>query len=353
MPLPIVVDATPLGNAHAARGTGTAVRGLLEGFRALPPDARPTLAIAADSAAPAGFEVVRLRGGRRGDPGVIEAARGSSFHATQPSVVPDAPWVVATCFDLIPLRMPAVYLAGPRRIRERRVYRRYLDRLRRVGAVVVPSEATAADLVEFARVDRRRIHVVPLAASPSVAPEGPTPSGDYVLYCGSVEPHKNLAVVIEAIARTHDTTRLVVVGPWSRRRVERLQRHARMVGATERIDWMGFVPPAQLAAIRAGARAVLVPSLIEGFGLPVLEAMAAGVPVVASDIPSLREVAGDAADLIAPRDADAWAGAIDVAVGDPEHRAMRSREGRDRAALFTWQRTAEGVIAAHDGVERA
>ncbi len=353
MPCPILVDATPLGNAHAARGTGAAVRGLLEGLRSLPLDARPTLAIATDDPAPAGFEIVRLRTSRCAGQAVAEVARRSSFHATQPGLVPDAPWVVATCFDLIPLRMPAVYLAGPRRVRERRAYRRYLDRLRRVGAVVVPSEATAADLVEFARVDRGRIHVVPLAASPSVAPEGPTPPGDYVLYCGSVEPHKNLAVAIDAIVRTRGATRLVVVGPWSRRRVERLQRHARAVGAAERIDWMGFVPPAHLAAIRAGARAVLVPSLIEGFGLPVLEAMAAGVPVVASDIPSLREVAGTAADLVAPRDADAWARAIDLTVGDPDHRAARAREGRDRAAAFTWQRTAEGVIAAHDGVERA
>jgi glycosyltransferase involved in cell wall biosynthesis len=348
----IVVDATPLANAHARRGTGAAVRGLIEGFRTLAEADRPRLVIGVDDPPPPGFVAVRLSGRRRVAREIEEIRTGASFHATQPDLVPDAAGVVATCFDLIPARMPKTYLAGPLRVGARRDYRAYLSRLAGVEAIVVPSHATAADLIELAQIDRRRIHVVPLAAAPQAAPEGPVPAGEYVLYSGSVEPHKNLATAIEAIAKSRSGARLVVVGPWSRRRVERLQRHARAVGASQRIDWRGFTSPGELAALRAGARAVLVPSLIEGFGLPVLEAMVVGVPVVASDIASLREVAGDCADLVAARDTDAWAAAVDRLVDDAAHRERRVAAGLRRAAHFSWDRTAMGVIAVHEGLGR-
>jgi glycosyltransferase involved in cell wall biosynthesis len=112
--------------------------------------------------------------------------------------------------------------------------------------------------------------------------------------------------------------------------------------------WLGMVSPGRLAALRAGATAVLVPSRKEGFGLPVLEAMAAGVPVLASDLPALREVGGDAATYLPPDDPAAWAAAITAAAErGPAGRAERAAAGRARAATFTWERTARGLLDAY------
>ena len=100
--------------------------------------------------------------------------------------------------------------------------------------------------------------------------------------------------------------------------------------------------------MRSGAVAVLVPSRKEGFGLPVLEAMAAGVPALASDTPALREVGGDAATYLPPGDPGAWADAISAAAAaSPAERAERGRAGRERAASFTWERTAGGLLDAY------
>ncbi len=169
-----------------------------------------------------------------------------------------------------------------------------------------------------------------------------------MLYAGAIEPHKNAATAIEAIAGAAPGVRLVMAGPWSAVRERRLRGLAARVGAEGRVEWLGVLTPARLAAVRSGALAALVPSRKEGFGLPVLEAMAAGVPVLASDTPALREVGGEAATYLPPGDPAAWAAAISALAeeGAPEREA-RARGGRERAASFTWERTAEGLLAAY------
>jgi glycosyltransferase involved in cell wall biosynthesis len=129
-------------------------------------------------------------------------------------------------------------------------------------------------------------------------------------------------------------------GPWSRRRAERLARRARALGVAERADLLGFVPPERLAALRTGALAAVVPSLKEGFGLPVLEAMAAGVPVLASDTRALREAGGDAARYLPPLDPRAWAAAATELLEDTRARDALAAGGRAQAARFSWSRTA-------------
>ena len=139
-----------------------------------------------------------------------------------------------------------------------------------------------------------------------------------------------------------------MAGPWSARRAQRLRGHAARVGADDRVEWLGLLTEGRLAAVRSGAVAVLVPSRKEGFGLPVLEAMAAGVPALASDTPALREVGGDAATYLPPGDPGAWADAISAAAAaSPAERAERGRAGRERAASFTWERTAGGLLDAY------
>ncbi len=361
MPAPALLDATPLASAHATRGIGAAVRGLLEGFAALPPDERPTLLVRAGQAVPDGFEAREVRWPRWpvyrlpdpwpvavGERAARRLAADGAFHAVQPSLVPRGRTVV-TCFDLIPAAFRAEYLSGAGRAPEALAYRHFLRRLGQARLVLVPSAETAVDLQSIAGVPPERIRVVPLATPASPPPDGAAPQGPYVLYAGAIEPHKNAPLAVEAIALAEPGIRLVMAGPWSARRAERLRRHAEAVGAAGRIDWLGLVTPERLAALREGARAVLVPSRKEGFGLPVLEALSAGVPVIASDTPALREVGGDCATYLPLGQPTVWAAAISgsALTPDPVARAVRADQGRRRAAAFSWERTARATLDAY------
>ncbi|HMN99030.1 MAG TPA: glycosyltransferase family 1 protein [Miltoncostaeaceae bacterium] len=361
MPAPVLLDATPLASGHGARGIGAAVRGMLGGLAAMPPADRPRLLVRAGQTPPPGFDAVAVRwpGWRlhrvpdpwpavRGERAARRASAQGAFHATQPALVPTGRTVV-TCFDLIPAAYAAEYLGGLGRAGQRAAFAHFMARLRAATLVLVPSQETAGDVIRLAGVDPGRVRTVPLGVPPAAAPEGDAPHEPYVLYAGAVEPHKNAALAIEAIAAAPPGVRLVMAGPWSARRASRLRGHAAPVGARGRIDWLGYVPAARLAALRAGAVAVLVPSRKEGFGFPVLEAMAAGVPVLASATPALREVGGDAAAAYLPTaDAGAWAREIArLAEAPAGERARLADAGRRRAAAFTWARTAEGLVAAH------
>jgi glycosyltransferase involved in cell wall biosynthesis len=361
VPAPVLLDATPLAGGHGARGIGAAVRGMLDGLATVPPADRPRLLVRAGQAPPPGFDAVAVRWPRwplhrvpdpwpaaRGERVARRAAGAGAFHATQPSLVPRGRTVV-TCFDLIPAAFAPEYLAGAGRAGQRAAFARFLARLRAATLVLVPSRETAGDVVRLAGVDPGRVREVPLGVPPAAVPEGDVPDGPYVLYSGAVEPHKNAAVALEAIAAAEPGVRLVMAGPWSARRAARLRGHAARVGADGRVDWLGYVPPGRLAALRAGAAAVLVPSRKEGFGFPVLEAMAAGVPVLASATPALREVGGDAAAAyLPPADAGAWGREISRLAGAPAAERVRLADaGRRRAGEFTWARTAEGIVAAH------
>lgn len=358
---PALLDATPLASGHSARGIGAAVRGMLSGLEALAPDDRPRLLVRSGQVVPEGFAAIEVRWPawrlhRVPDPWPVvvgeraarRAANGAVFHAVQPSLVPSGRTVV-TCYDLIPAAFAAEYLAGAGRAGERAAYRHFLHRLRGAPVVVVPSRETAGDAVRLAGVDPARLRVVPLAVPEPAEPEGDVPDGPYVLYSGAVEPHKNAGLALEAIALADAGVRLVMVGPWSSRRAGRLRGHAARVGAADRVDWLGFVTPGRLAALRRGAAAVLVPSRKEGFGLPVLEAMAAGVPVLASDTPALREVGGDAVAAYLPvADPGPWAREISALVGlDVAERSRRAEAGRARAAGFSWEATARGLQDAY------
>ncbi|WP_217914377.1 glycosyltransferase [Miltoncostaea marina] len=359
MPAPALLDATPLAGGHSDRGIGAALRGLLGGLRALPEGERPRLLVREGQPVPEGFAARAVRWpawplhripdpwpATRGERVARAAAGGAVFHATQPSLVP-AGRTVVSCYDMIPAAFWPEYLGGPGRAAQAVAYRRFERRLRQATLVIVPSGETADDVVRLAGVDPGRVRVVPLAAPPAAAPEGPAPAGPYVLYASAIEPHKNAALALEAIAATDPGVRLVMTGPWSARRAARLRGHAARVGAAGRVDWLGLVPAGRLAALRAGAAAVLVPSRKEGFGLPVLEAMTAGVPVLASDTPALREVGGAAAEYLPVADPAPWARAIARLAGDAAERARRGEAGRARAAAFSWQATARAVVAAH------
>jgi alpha-1,3-rhamnosyl/mannosyltransferase len=222
--------------------------------------------------------------------------------------------------------------------------------LRRARAIVTDSDATRRDLVaRFPRVAARAT-AVPLAAdaafgAPVAAPGHPSLDAPYVLAVGTLEPRKNLEALIAAWVALDPAVRgdrlLALVGPrgWDDAPILAAARDA---GAR----LLGRVSDEELRALYAGADAFAYPSRYEGFGLPVLEAMAAGAPVLTSDVSSLPEVAGDAALLVDPADRDAIGAALTRLLTEPELAdALRAR-GRAQAARFSWERTARETLSA-------
>lgn len=258
-----------------------------------------------------------------------------------------------TLYDAIPRRYPAYY---PRRTRW---LIELLQRLaiRSAGAFVAISAATARDFRHFYRVPAERITLTPLAADPIFCPQPPDAISEtrrrlalperYLLYLGSNQPHKNLTALLAAwsilIAQAPRPV-LVIAGAWDPQHPESLQKAAPL-GASVR--FMRNVSAVDLPALYAGAECFVFPSLYEGFGLPVLEAMACGTPVACSHASSLPEVTGDAAFLFDPTRPEAIASALDRLLADPGLRADLSRRGQSQAATFSWQRTAAATLSAY------
>lgn len=215
--------------------------------------------------------------------------------------------------------------------------------VRRAAALLCVSEATRRDLVARFPAAAGKTVVVPEAAPsppPGVVPE--RRDGRYVLAVGTVEPRKGLDVLLRA--PLPDDVEVVIVGPrgWED---EPVLQQAAGRGATV----LGHVDEARLHALYAGCDVFAYPSRYEGFGLPVLEAMAHGAPVVTTDVSSLPEVAGDAALLVAPDDPAALGDAIGRALSDPA--PLRER-GPRQAARFSWERAARETLAVLEEVAR-
>jgi glycosyltransferase involved in cell wall biosynthesis/GT2 family glycosyltransferase len=243
---------------------------------------------------------------------------------------------VIVVHDVGPLVAPAFY-SPAKKLR----YRPFLPRTCRVAsAVVCVSEATLAGLHEATGLDPSRCEVI--GEGPQLlgaATEAPAADEPYLLYVGSLDPRKNVDTLVDAFALTGETleAKLFVVGPtegWTSRSFrERVARH----GLDYRVQHLGFVAPERLSALYRDAVALVLPSRYEGFGLPVLEAMLSGTPVVASDIPPLREVAGDAALYVSdPLDVEEWSRALVRIRSDEALRAELVARGTDGAARFTW-----------------
>jgi glycosyltransferase involved in cell wall biosynthesis len=235
---------------------------------------------------------------------------------------------------------------------------------RRSRRIVVDAESTRRDLAEHLGVPTAKVDVVPLGASPS-SPAAPAPEAEVrerhglgdrpvVLSASAKRPHKNLARLLRAVAAIDPERRpaLVIPGYPTPHEAE-LRALARELGIEGDVAFPGWVDAAELEGLYALATAVVFPSLYEGFGLPVLEAMGRGVPVATSDVSSLPEVAGDAALLFDPTDVNAIRAAIERLLGDPAARARLRAGGRARAAAFTWERTAELTVAAYERALRS
>jgi glycosyltransferase involved in cell wall biosynthesis len=244
-----------------------------------------------------------------------------TFRAPLRSPVP----LVITVLDLAVLRHPETFNQWTRRYS-----RLFVPRVAQSARIVIAiSEFTRRELLDLLRIPDERIRVIPMGVSDVFAASGPAAEGDYVLAVGTLEPRKNLAAAEAAARRLGVELRVVGEKGW---------------GGVRADGWLGRVSDERLAELYRGARCFVFPSLYEGFGIPVVEAMACGTPVVTSIGGATEETAGGAAVLVDPRDP------ASIAAGIEEASARRNeliRLGLDRASAFTWDRVAKATAEVY------
>lgn len=290
----------------------------------------------------------------------LPAAGIDVFHATSyyAPIGARLPAVVVTVHDLSVLARPELHPRG-RVLRARSMLP---TGARRAAAVIVPSRSVRDEALRLLGVRPDRVYVVPEApaeafrrpveradAAATLARYGLAPG--FFLAVGALEPRKNLGRVLEALGilageNRRDAPLLVVAGPagW---KFGATENDALCTGMAERVRFLGFVPDADLRALMSAARGLLYPSLYEGFGLPVVEAMAAGLPVVTSRTGALLELAEGAALLVDPLDAGSIAAAMRRLLDDESLRRRLSELGRVRAAEYSWERTARETLEVY------
>jgi glycosyltransferase involved in cell wall biosynthesis len=247
---------------------------------------------------------------------------------------------VVTVHDLSFERMP--WVMGRR---DRMLFRRFVPAsARRADRVLAVSEHTKHDLAEHYGISEDKIVVTPNGVDPVFRPNGSAPDrAPYALFVGGIQPRKDPLAAIEALALVDGDLNLVLVGE-EKRGGEEVRRAVRRLGLEQRVELAGHVEHEELAGLYRGAACLVFPSRYEGFGLPVLEAMASGTPVVAAAAGAVPEVAGDAAVLVEPGQPEAIADGIRRALADRERLVA---EGLRRAAQFSWTETARRTLAVY------
>lgn len=266
---------------------------------------------------------------------------------------------VATICDTIPYIYPQVSTAL-----DRLIYRYWLPRaVRNLDMVITISQQSKNDLEQYLKIPRSKTVVIPLAAGSKfrvmgeaeIAPalERAGVERPYLLYVGSVEPRKNLLRLLDAfqeLLQWSQRWRLVIVGARNYWKSSPVAQKVEQLGLQGQVIFTGYIPDEDLPALYNGADLFCFPSLYEGFGLPVLEAMACGVPVVTSNCSSLPEVAGDAAILVDPYNVAEITSAMRRVLEDTELAQWLRDKGQERARQFSWAKTAQETIAVYEKV---
>ena len=238
--------------------------------------------------------------------------------------------LVVTVHDLAVLRHPEAFNRWTRTYSPLLVPRV----LAAARCVIAVSEFTRRELIELLRVPAEKIHVVPNAVGEEFRREGDAEEGEYVLAVGTLEPRKNLDRLVEAVRKTGRELRVVGARGWG----------GVDVGGNG-VRWLGEVSDKELARLYRGATCVAYPSLYEGFGIPVLEAMACGTPVVTTRGTAMEEVADGAAVLVDARSSEDIAAGIERAASDRDELVAR---GIDRARAFRWDAVVDATVRVYE-----
>lgn len=285
----------------------------------------------------------------------VDVFHVGEFYFPPPGAVP----YVATIHDVTPQLSPEHHMRLNRRLHEHRL--RWVER--HANRIIVVSESTRRDLLRVSRISPEVVDLVYEARGHAGAGGSNDIVSDpavvlarygldrlpYVLMVGTLEPRKNHVRVIQAFGMLADRfpdLRLVLVGGWGWK-CGPIRQAIESARVRDRIHVLGAVPAGDLTALYAGARVFAFPSLYEGFGIPLLEAMAAGVPILTSNISSMPEVAGDAALLVDPTSVEAIATGLERLHVDDVLRRRLARLGRERERGFTWARAAQETIATY------
>ena len=288
-------------------------------------------------------------------------------HADAPARL--GPKTVLTCQDLIFQRMENIYTEGRSALAFRAA--RWLETrcLGQAARILAISQCTKNDLMEIYGLPDERVTVIPLAADPGLAPvTSPAArdavlrrydleAGGYFFYLGGIDPRKDLPTLLQALLILREQgspARLALAGKVEQDKYyPALARSMAQLNLGPAVKLLGYVPDADLPALYSGAAAFAFPSLYEGFGLPPLEAMACGAPVVAARAAAMPEVVEEAGILVPPGDAPALAQALAALWRDPELAAHYRALGAKQAARFSWERAAAQTLAVYEEVATA
>ena len=254
---------------------------------------------------------------------------------------------IVTAHDIIPLRFP-------RNLSPLTNYFRYYvpSILKQAEHIICDSLSTARDLKDFYQVSARKTTVIPLAYDANnFRPQVAKRTGEnYFLYLGRQDPYKNIERLISAYYRITQSEgiELWLAGPQDARYTPRLQAYIKELGIEGRVKFLSYVPYQKLPELLSNALALVFPTLWEGFGLPALEAMACGTPVITSAISSLPEVVGDSALLVNPYSVDEIADAMKMLARDTALRNELSQSGLARAKQFSWAKTGRQTVEVLD-----
>lgn len=373
MSLKLCIDARPLQNAHRTRGIGVLLKNLLTGIASLSIEDEVTLITLRGKELPRIFKIERRITTRRLErpnrfnwiadhlflSKIVRQTGADIFFATdmnsyllpQPGLK-----IVSMAYDLIPFLFPQVMASQPLPVRVG--WRTNFSKLIHSDAVIAISEATKNDLIQLFGIDSDKITVIypgmdHALFSRANAEDATRQSqvlrrygieGQYLLYVGDSEWRKNLHRVLMALATLDSDIRLVLVGKRASGDVV-LQGWIRELGLEGRVVTPGFVPDEDLPPLYGAAEAFIFPSLYEGFGLPVIEAMACGCPVITSNVSSMPEIAGDAALLVDPTDVAQIAEAINKILNGKGLKSALTEAGMKRAAFFSWEKSAKETLA--------
>jgi glycosyltransferase involved in cell wall biosynthesis len=286
-----------------------------------------------------------------------KATKFDLYH--EPNFLPlpfDGPTIV-TVHDLSWIRYPLAHPAE----RVKAMDKYFEQGLRRVSLVLTDSEFVKQELIEVFGIRPERIKPVALGVESMFHPQLKHETalvlgrhnlhhGEYILAVGTLEPRKNLQVALGAFMQLPPVMRqrfpLVLVGMRGWHTTELEQQLAPLVRTGE-IRQLGYLPREDLATLTAGSTCLIYPSLYEGFGLPPLEAMASGVPVIASNVSSIPEVVGDGGVLIDPQDVDGFARAIEMVTSAPDVREAFASKALLRSRLFSWEKCVEETVSAY------
>lgn len=369
----VLMDATPLQSEHRVRGVGTYVRHLAEGLLEEAPD-RMLFALTRKPALqwPA-LEERALTGWRLHRPAqmywihneiflreALARARASVFHATDFNGVVYGPRTktIVTLHDLMawaPHSSTAATLSE--RLSALR-WQVYFRKLRKAHHIIAVSQTVQEEAVARLGIPAERITVI----YPGVDVDRFSRGADsrpyvqfspYVLFLGVPDTNKNVPRLLDAfaeVARKHPSATLVIGGAWPAAQVRWLETTCASLGIVARVKYLGYIPPKDLPALYRDARAFVFPSLAEGFGSPLVEAMASGTPVVTSNYGAPAEVVGQAALRINPLDTHEMARAISSLLDSSRLRERLAGQGRQRASAFSWKEVTAQTLAVYDHV---